>query len=166
MIDNKTSLLVTQQLPEFVRDNPDYNNFTLFVRAYYEWMESANAANSLSTTANSQGQGVTYASKNLLNYSDIDNTIDDFTDYYLNDFLPYFPTDSLITKQQAVKIARQLYETKGTPASYEFLFRVLYNSDFDIFYTKDAILKASDGTWYITKSLKPLFCRWRFSKSK
>lgn len=156
MIDNKTSLLVSQQLPEFVRDNPDYQNFTLFVRAYYEWMESANAANSLSTTANSQGQGVTYASKNLLNYSDIDNTIDDFTDYYLNDFLPYFPTDSLITKQQAVKIARQLYETKGTPASYEFLFRVLYNSDFDIFYTKDAILKASDGTWYITKSLKLL----------
>lgn len=154
MIDNKTSLLVPYQLPEFIRDNPDYQNFTLFVKAYYEWMESANAANSLSTTTSSDNQGVTYASKNLLNFSDIDTTIDEFTDYYINDFLPYFPKDSLISKQQAVKIARQLYQTKGTPASYEFLFRVLYNSDFDIFYTKDAILKASDGKWYIAKSLK------------
>ena len=37
--NNKTSLLVTQQLPEFVRDNPDYANFSLFLKAYYEWME-------------------------------------------------------------------------------------------------------------------------------
>ncbi len=44
--------------------------------------------------------------------------------------------------------------TKGTPASYQFLFRILYNSDFDVFYTKDAVLKASDGAWYVAKSLK------------
>ena len=141
MIENKTSLLVPFQLPEFIRENPDYQNFTLFVKAYYEWMESANAANSLSSTANSYNQGLTYGSKNLLNYADIDKTIDDFTDYYVNDFLPYFPKDILISKQQAIKFARQLYQSKGTPASYQFLFKVLYNSDFELFYTKDAILK-------------------------
>lgn len=154
MIDNKTSLLVPYQLPEFVRDNPDYENFTLFVKAYYEWMELSNTANALSTTAGSSNQGVSYSSKNLLQYADIDKTIDGFTEYFVNEFLPFFPEDTLINKQEAVKIARQLYQIKGTPASYEFLFRVLYNSDFNLFYTKDAVFKASDGQWYITKSLK------------
>lgn len=153
MIDNKTSLLVPYQLPEFVRDNPDYENFTLFVKAYYEWMELSNTANA-SVTTSSDKQGISYSTKNLLNYIDIDQTVDGFTEYFVNEFLPFFPKESLINKQEAVKIARQLYQIKGTPASYEFLFRVLYNSDFNLFYTKDAVFKASDGQWYITKSLK------------
>lgn len=135
-----TSILISSQLPEFVRDNPDYANFNLFLTAYYEWME--------------QNGKVTERTKNLLNYKDIDQTTDEFLDYFTNDFLPYFPQDVLIDKQKAIKVARELYQTKGTPASYEFLFRVLYNSDFDIFYTKDAVLKASAGTWYVAKSLK------------
>jgi hypothetical protein len=152
--DKNTSLLVAEQLPQFVRDNPDYSNFTLFLEAYYEWLETSNAANSISTTAHSSGQGVTFAGKNLLNYKDIDNTIDDFIEYFNNDFLPNFPKDSLINKDQAVKVARQLYQLKGTPASYKFLFKILYNSDFEYFYTKDAVLKPSDGIWYVAKSLK------------
>jgi hypothetical protein len=152
--DKKTSLLVDSQLPEFIRDNPEYQNFSLFLKAYYEWMELANASNSAITTANTTNQGTTYASKNLDSYSDIDSTIDGFIDYYTNDFLPYFPKDILVDKREAVKFARQLYQSKGTPASYQFLFKVLYNSDFEYFNTKDAILKASDGKWYVTRSLK------------
>ena len=152
--DKKTSLLVDTQLPEFIRDNPEYQNFSLFLKAYYEWMELANEANSAITTANTSNQGVLYASKNLPNYSDVDSTIDGFIDYYTNDFLPYFPKEILVDKREAVKLARQLYQSKGTPASYQFLFKILYNSSFDFFNTKDAILKASDGKWYVTKSLK------------
>lgn len=140
MINEKTSLLVPSQLPEFVRDNPDYANFNLFVQAYYEWME--------------QNGQVTDRTKNLLNYKDIDNTTSEFIDYFKNEFLAYFPKDVLVDEKQAVKIARELYQSKGTPASYKFLFRILFNSDFDIFYTKDAVLKASDGIWYVAKSLK------------
>jgi len=152
--DKRISTLVESQLPGFVRDNPDYQNFSLLLKAYYEWMELANAANSSITTANTTGQGLTYASKNLTNYSDVDSTIDGFIDYYTNDFLPYFPNDILVDKREAIKFARQLYQSKGTPASYKFLFKILYNSDFDYFNTKDAILKASDGKWYVAKSLK------------
>jgi hypothetical protein len=138
--DQKTSLLINSQLPEFVRDNPDYRNFNLFLTAYYEWME--------------QNGKVTERTKNLLSYKDIDRTTDEFLNYFTNDFLPYFPQDILIDKQQAIKVARELYQTKGTPASYKFLFRILYDSEFDVFYTKDAVLKASSGIWYVAKSLK------------
>lgn len=157
IIDNrKTSLLANTQLPEFVRDNPDYDNFKLFIKAYYEWMETANVANSSSTTANSHSQGVTYASKNILKYSDVDATIDDFQDYFVNDFLQNFPADSLVDKSKAVKIAKELYQSKGTISSYKFLFKVLFNSEFEVFNTKDAVLKPSDGIWYVAKSLKLL----------
>jgi hypothetical protein len=135
-----TSILISSQLPGFVRDNPDYANFVLFLQAYYEWME--------------QNGGVTDGSKNLLNYDDIDTTTAQFIDYYTNEFLPYFPQGALVNKTLAVKAAKQLYQTKGTPASYEFLFRTLYNSPAEIFNTRDAILRASAGNWYITKSLK------------
>jgi len=142
MIDSgkKTSLLISSQLPEFVRDDPAYGNFVLFLQAYYEWME--------------QNGNVTDRSKNILNYKDIDETTAEFLDYYYNDFLSYFPKDILADKQKVIKIAKELYQSKGTPASYQFLFKVLYNSEVDFFYTKDAVLRASAGKWYVAKSLK------------
>ena len=75
MLNNnqKTSLLVPSQLPEFIRDNPDYNNFVLFLQAYYEWLE--------------QNNNITDRTKNLLNYKDVDATTSEFTQYFYNDFL-------------------------------------------------------------------------------
>ena len=155
MISNghKTSILIPSQLPEFIRDNPDYENFVLFLQAYYEWMELPNTSNSLVTTATTQ-QGVTHAAKNLLEYRDIDETIDTFTSHFYNEFISYFPNEILADKDKVIKLAKQLYQAKGTPASFQFFFRTLYNSDVDFFYTKDAVLKASAGKWYISKSLK------------
>lgn len=136
----KTSLLIPSQLPEFVRDDPNYANFVLFLKAYYEWMEQT-------------GQ-VTDRSKNILNYVDIDKTSEEFLQYFYNEFLPYFPQDVLADKVKVAKIARELYQSKGTQASYKFLFKTLFNTDVDFFFTKDAVLRASSGKWYVAKSLK------------
>ena len=131
--NQKTSLLVPYQLPEFIRDNPDYHKFVLFLQAYYEWMEQQN--------------NVLDYSKNLLTYADIDETTSQFLKYFANEFLAYFPPDVLADQSKAIKIAKQLYQSKGTPSSYKFLFRVLYDTDVDFFYTKDVILRASAGKW-------------------
>ena len=136
----KTSLLIPSQLPEFVRDDPAYEKFVLFLQAYYEWLET--------------NDNVTDRTKNILNYKDIDNTSAEFLDYFYNDFLSYFPKDILADKVKVTKLAKQLYQSKGTQSAYKFLFRVLYNSDVEFFYTKDAVLKASAGKWYVAKSLK------------
>lgn len=148
---NKTSLKIPDQLPEFIRSEENYQTFVAFLQAYYEWLEQTNIG--------SGKQGVLFGSQNLLNYNDIDHidsgdTYNKFIDYYLNDFLPNFPVDALADKSKLIKIARNLYNTKGTPSSYEFLFRALYNSDVEIFPTRDVVLKASDGKWYVSKSLK------------
>jgi hypothetical protein len=142
MIDSgqKTSLLIPSQLPEFVRDEPSYANFVLFVQAYYEWLE--------------ENDNITDRTKNILNYKDVDKTTSEFLDYFTNDFLSYFPKEILADEKKVIKIAKELYQSKGTPASYQFLFKVLYGTDVDFFYTKDAVLKASAGKWYVAKSLK------------
>ena len=156
MISNnyKTSLQVAKQLPEFIQDDNSYQTFVSFIEAYYQWLETAHSANSSNTIATSSGQGVTYASKNLMEYSDVDGTMDEFVDYFINDFLPYIPNEALTDKRKLLKISKELYKTKGTENSYKFLFRALYNSSAEVFNTSDTILKASDGKWVITKSLR------------
>ena len=152
--DYKTSIRIPSQLPEFIRDDVNYETFVSFVEAYYEWMELANTANANTTIASTTGEGVTYASKNLTNYSDVDSTLDGFLKYYINDFLPYFPEDALADKTKVLKIAKQLYEAKGTPASFRLLFRLLYNSSAEILMTGDLVFRASAGDWYVPKYLK------------
>jgi hypothetical protein len=152
--DYKTSLLVAQQLPEFVRDNESYQTFVSFIEAYYQWLETAQTANSANVIATSTGEGVTYGAKNLLNYTDVDATLDEFVQYFIKDFLPYIPEDALADKRKLLKIARDFYLAKGTEKSYKFLFRALYNSDAEVFNTADVVLRASDGKWIISKSLR------------
>ena len=156
MIPNnyKTSLRIPSQLPEFIRDDVNYETFVSFVEAYYEWLELANTANANTTIASTSGEGVTYASKNLSNYSDVDATLDGFLKYYISDFLPYFPENALADKTKVLKIAKQLYQTKGTPASFRLLFRLLYNSSAEILMTGDLVFRASAGNWYVPKYLK------------
>jgi len=136
----KISSLIPSQLPEFVRDDTSYENFVSFVQAYYEWLE--------------QTKQITYESKHLLSYFDVDETLDEFVQYFIDEFLPYFPEDSLADKRKVLKIARELYTTKGTPGSYKLLFRLLYNSDVDILITGDLVLRASMGNWFAPKFLK------------
>jgi len=137
--NQKTSLLIPQQLPAFIRDDSSYATFLAFLEAYYEWLEQTN--------------NVTDRSKNILNYADIDNTTEEFINYFTEEYLSYFPQEILANKPEVVKIAKQLYQSKGTTASYKFLFRILFNSNVDFFLTKDAVLKASSGVWYVAKNL-------------
>lgn len=136
----KISSLVSTQLPNFISDNPDYSTFVSFMESYFEWLES-------------NGQ-VFHESKKLQSYLDIDNTIDDFIDYFYGQFLPSFPKEVLSDKRKLLKFARELYHSKGTKYSYKFLFKVLYDSECQVIENKDFILKASDGAWYLPKSVK------------
>jgi hypothetical protein len=152
-LNNKPSIKVPFQLPEFLRVDDNYQTFIAFIKAYYEWAEQSDIKDS----ANSEG--AIYGSQNLLNYNDIDFSEDPtsfnrFIDYFFNNFLPSFPTECLTDKAKLIKIGKQFYSTKGTSAAYKFIFRAIYNSDVELFPTGEAVLRASDGKWYITKSLK------------
>lgn len=152
--DYLNSIRVASQLPDFVRDDLDYETFVAFVKSYYEWLELANTANANTTIVSSTTQGVTTGIKNLTNYFDVDNTLDSFIEYFLQEFLPNFPENSLADQAKTLKIARQIYEKKGTPSSYELLFRLLYNSWVGILENTDLVFRPSDGHWFIPKYLQ------------
>lgn len=135
-----TSILIPSQLPEYIRSDESYSKFVAFLTAYYEWMELE--------------YGVTNSTKNLLSYSDIDNTSSEFVQYYINTFLPHFPKDAFFDKRKALKLATELYRSKGTSGSFELFFRMAYNSDVQTTLTESMVFKASDGKWIVPKSIK------------
>lgn len=130
--NNKTSSLVSQQLPAFVRTEGP--KLQAFIEAYYEYMEQNGKALS--------------ASKNLLANQDIDTTdLDQFVDYFRAEILKNFPKDALVDKRLIAKLVRDLYRQKGSEKSFKFLFRALYNEDVDIYLPGDYVLRTSDGRW-------------------
>lgn len=91
------------------------------------------------------------ANNQLLNYSDIDKTSVGFLQYYQNDFMPQINSDIRADKRLAVKHIKELYEKKGTTASLEFLFRILYGEDAEVYYPIDNTLHLSESS-YIEQS--------------
>lgn len=130
--DQKTSVLVQSQVPGYLLEEGP--NLVAFLKAYYEWMETT-------------GQ-MTEQSKNLLVNQDIDTTdLNKFYSYFQREVLADFPEAVLADKRLVAKKIKDLYRSKGTLASYNLLFRILYNQDVSIYRPSDNILRASDGRW-------------------
>ena len=135
---NTVSLLVRQQLPEFIR--ADFDTFTTFIEAYYSWMDQTGNTIDLS--------------KNIPSYMDLDRTLDSFIESFMTQFLPLFPPDRLSSPTFFVQHAKEFYRSKGTAKAVKLLFRLLYNQDIDVFYPKTAVLRASTSGWTGTPSLR------------
>lgn len=133
-------LAIAKQLPQFIRDEESYQTFIYFLQSYYEWL--------------SQPLNIENRSKNILNYKDIDNTLDEFEQFFFNEFLQYFPEDTLVDKRKLVKFSKEIYRRKSTPASFKFLFRSIYGSDCETTETEQFVLKASDGKWATSRTVK------------
>lgn len=142
MSDYKTSLLINKQVPEFVRD--EHPLFVAFLEAYYEYLENAQPG---------QKNDVLAKSKNLRNVSDIDASIEDFEQNFINTFAALLPNDTAVDKSFLIKNALPLYLAKGSEKSFQFLFRMLFGQELEISYPKNNVLRASDGKWVIENAL-------------
>ena len=85
--DLKTSLLINRQVPEFVRE--EYPLFIQFLEAYYEFLE---------TEQGTQNNDLTTKAKDLRFISDVDESIDEFQQYFLDNFASLVPQDALVDK--------------------------------------------------------------------
>jgi hypothetical protein len=145
--NNKISNLINSQVPFFVRN--DHQNFVRFMEAYYEWLEQSDI------DANTKPYSIITKSKNLLSYRDVDRTIDDFSDNIYDTFLKLIPENTIADKALILKNIKDFYRAKGTEKSIQFLMRILFGSEeTDFYYPKKDVLRASDGKWFIEKSLK------------
>jgi len=136
---NTLSLIVRQQLPEYIRS--EYETFVLFVEAYFAWMDKPG--------------NTTNISKNMLSNMDLDTTqLDDFITFFTKQFLPLFPPQYLTNPTFFIQHAKEFYRAKGTNKSVKLLFRLLFQQDIDIFFPKDSILRSSESGWKQSRSLR------------
>lgn len=146
-MDLKTSLLVSKQLPEFVRE--EYPVFVSFLEAYYEFLETERYTNGIS-----QKNNLIEKLKDLKNISDIDFSLDDFEDQFFNTFISYLPKETVVTKDFLIKNILPLYQSKGTQKSFQLLFRLLFGEEIQIEYPGERVLRASDGKWTIENIIR------------
>jgi hypothetical protein len=137
-IEKFVSSFIPQQFPLFYKDEGP--NFIAFVKAYYEWLESNN-------------QVLDHA-RSLLDYNDIDTTEIQFLKYFKNTYLNSLPESMLADKRLLVKHILDLYRSKGTPRSYELLFRMLFNESIELYIPGNFLLKPSDGEWIVPRYIE------------
>ena len=130
-IEKKISALVEKQFPAFYKEEGP--KFISFVKAYYEWMESSNNS--------------TYHSRRLLNYRDIDETVEDFIIHFKEKYLNNIQFTTVSNKKFLVKKSQDLYKSKGTERSIDLFFKLVYGIDSDVYIPGDDIFKLSDGEW-------------------
>lgn len=133
-VAQKLSILVRNQLPDYVADN--YDTYVAFLRAYYEYLEQNDSAH--------------YTIQHARTYKDVDQTIDDFVDYFLKEYaysipLDIFSTTDDSTKRWFVKYVSSLFKAKGSPNALKFLFRLAFGEEIDVIYPSDFLLRPSDG---------------------
>jgi len=155
--NSKTSILVSGQLPAFVRE--EHDTFIKFLEYYYKAMEQ-------------EGEAL-YLSKNMLRNLDIDQLYEHVLDVHTNDqnvrddydyisflqkmydtFIKYIPDNVLADRTNILKHAKEFYLSSGSESSVRFIVQALFNKEAQFYYPKTDILRASDGKWFIEKSLR------------
>ena len=92
----------------------------------------------------------------LLDYTDVSDTLDDFFENFRNTFLNTIPTNLTtgLNKRNFVKNVLQLYQRKGNKKGHEIFFRALLNETPSITYPRDQLLKVSAGIFNTDTTLK------------
>ena len=143
MADQKTSLLINRQVPEFVRE--EHPNFIAFLEAYYEFLE-----NKQGTKKND----LVTKSKDLRYVSDVDASIAEFENHFFNTYGNLIPRNVEVDKAFLIKNILPLYLAKGSDKSFQLLFRLLFNQEVEIVKPNQSVLRASDGKWLIENAFR------------
>jgi len=130
-IQNRLSVLVPDQLPDFIQT--EYENFVVFLKAYYEFLEQ-----------NDQAQEIL---QDITKYSDIDETTENLIEKFFKNYAQDITENTAADSRFVLKKAREIYQRKGTSVAYDILFNILFKETIDFFYPNEYILRASSGKW-------------------
>lgn len=128
---NSISSFISAQIPEYLNDTDSL--FTEFLETYYRYCQLRENAVGL-----------------ILNHSDnldVDNTLDKYIEKFYASYGILVPKEMAIDKRTFLKLLNNLYESKGTEKSFKYLFRLLFNTNIDIYQPSQQMMKASDGQW-------------------
>lgn len=134
----KLSINSDQFIPEGVKDNSA--KLEEILKAYYEWAELDGNFHKESKVL---AESFTYT-----------NASDNYIQMFKDTLLRLFPDKHKSILKHLLKFSKSFYESRGTPESYEFFFRAIWDVDVKINNPSDYILKSSDGTWVTRKLMR------------
>lgn len=129
--EKQISSLIANQFPSLYAEEGPF--LIEFLKAYYEWMELV-------------GKPV-YESRTLLNYRDVDETVDEFLIHFKKKFLADIQFETTTNKRLFIKNALDFYRSKGTERSVELLFKLVYGEDPEVYFPSEDIFRLSDNEW-------------------
>lgn len=137
------SPFIANQFPSIYKEEGPL--FIAFIKAYFEWLESQNQ--------------VIYDSRRLLEYRDIDKTVDVFINDFKKKYMFPIPDDIAGDKRLLQKHIKEVYGSKGTERGLKLLFQLLFSDTISVYKPGDDVFRLSDGEWnrdvYLEVSFKP-----------
>lgn len=146
IVEKHISPLIESQFPDFYKDQGPL--FILFVEEYFKWLESNDNNYASYDGALIDGNPIYHARK-LLEYRDIDLTVEEFLLYFKEKYLKGVQQNSNVSLKKLVKAAQDIFSSKGSKRSLDLLFELVYGVKIEIYAPGDDILKVSDGTWVV-----------------
>src|SRR6056300_101397 len=108
--ENFISALVRNQFPSFYEE--EGKNFLSFMEAYYNFLE--------------QERGIISQTNTLLQNHNIDESLENFIEYFRKDIIPSIPDSIVANKRLLAKHIKDFYQSRGTLSAYKLLFRILF----------------------------------------
>jgi len=142
-LERYISPYIADQFPSIYKEEGPL--FVAFVKAYFEWLESTNQ--------------VVYDSRRLLEYRDIDKTVDEFVNQFKKKYMFPIPEDIAGDKRLLQKHIKEVYGSKGTERGLKLLFQLLFGDSISVYKPGDDVFRLSDGDWnrdiYLEVAYKP-----------
>lgn len=154
--------LIKSAVPDFVES--EYPLFVEFLMAFMRFLEQPRSTASESIFPEFGGSrvvestttmgGPLYEARKMLEYRDVSTSLTEFTSHFQQMFARNFPQYAYVSPELFIQSLRQFYQAKGTPDSFKWFFRILFNKDADVYFPRESIFKASDATWSAPFTLK------------
>jgi hypothetical protein len=90
----------------------------------------------------------------LVDYRNIEYSVDKYVDYLKDELYPSIPTNMYGDKRLVALKFKDFYQSKGSEASYQFLFKLLYNENISLYYPGEDILRVSAGNFEKTQIIR------------
>ena len=111
----------------------EYPEFIKFLTVYYEFLEAED--------------GLDRMIERLRDVRNTDIADGEFVEHLMCEYGDGFPENTSLNDQNALKIFHQFFKSKGNQEAIVAYFRLFLNSEAEVVYPKDNMLRVSDGNW-------------------
>ena len=90
----------------------------------------------------------------ILDYRNIETSIDDYIGYLKDELFPSIPITFNGDKRNVALKFKEFFQSKSNEDSYRFLFKLLYNDNIEFYYPGEDVLRVSDGNFEKTQIIR------------